>query len=420
MDKMKVVDVSDPSMLRVVGKVTGTYMDVHVVGSYAYAATGRGLSVVDVSEPTAPVQVGAVVTDPSSWNAQSVHTSGDYAYVAHTGKLVVVDVSQPAFPHQVGVLDSVSNAWDLRVSGSYAYVADWHRGLVVVDVCAAELPQGNRVLRDTRRVGHRRGRAPRLRGRRNQRSRRARCVDSESASTGFNNRAHCFGLRRACRRRYGVRGRWLWSGTNRRALIRLEPRKVGTIETRGAFDLHFVGNVGYVAAGDAGLVIFEVPGSGLPRVVGRLSWQRIYGVYAAGSYVYAVRSSGLVVVDISNPAAPRPVGSISTGDPASNLVVDAFAFLAGGERGLIVIDVSNPAMPVEVAAVEDVGDADDVVLDGNIAYVAAGSDGLTAIDISVPTAPRLIGRLSCSDSALCSPCTSRVASPTLPTQYAAC
>ena len=67
-----------------------------VAGRYAYVATeGAGLRVVDVSSPTAPVEVGFCDT---MRDAYGVAVAGNYAYVADGDGLRVVDVSNRSAP----------------------------------------------------------------------------------------------------------------------------------------------------------------------------------------------------------------------------------------------------------------------------------------------------------------------------------
>jgi hypothetical protein len=62
----------------------------------AYVADGeRGLQIIDVSNPSAPVRRGGYDT---SGNALDVCVSGDLAYVADGYGLQIIDVSNPAAP----------------------------------------------------------------------------------------------------------------------------------------------------------------------------------------------------------------------------------------------------------------------------------------------------------------------------------
>jgi hypothetical protein len=58
-------------------------LDVYVSGAYAYVE-GRGLGVVDVSNPAAPVEVGYLpMRGAPTWRpTKGVHVSGPFVYVA--------------------------------------------------------------------------------------------------------------------------------------------------------------------------------------------------------------------------------------------------------------------------------------------------------------------------------------------------
>jgi hypothetical protein len=79
---------------------------------------------------------------------------------------------------------------------------------------------------------------------------------------------------------------------------------------------------------------------------------------------------------VSNPAAPVRLGGYNTPGYAEGVaVVGNLVFVADGSRGLQVIDVSNPAAPVPVGVRE--GDGSGYVLDvkvlGHLVYLACGS-----------------------------------------------
>ena len=65
------------------------------------------------------------------------------------------------------------------------------------------------------------------------------------------------------------------------------------------------------------------------------------------------------------------------------------AYVTAGSAGLLVIDVSNPAAPTLVGSVATT-DATDVVIAGSVAYVTDGAAGVRAIDISSPTNPQIL------------------------------
>jgi len=83
--------------------------------------------VIDVSNPTAPVEVGFLEI-VVMYSAVDVAVSGLYAYVNDSVSLRVIDVSTPSAPVEIGIHDvgwGSSDAGGVAVSGQYAYVAGW-------------------------------------------------------------------------------------------------------------------------------------------------------------------------------------------------------------------------------------------------------------------------------------------------------
>lgn len=110
----------------------------------------------------------------------------------------------------------------------------------------------------------------------------------------------------------------------------------------------------------------------------------------AGNYAYISSSTtGLSVVDITNPKAPKllaTVGAPAIVEPRAVQVQFRYAFVVDRE-GLKVVDVTNPAQPRATAGKVAVNDARDIYLMRTYAYVAAGAQGLGIIDIERPEAP---------------------------------
>jgi len=97
----------------------------------------------------------------------------------------------------------------------------------------------------------------------------------------------------------------------------------------------------------------------------------------------------LQVVNISDPRRPYALGAF----PAVNEVDDVevsgdLAYLVDAGYGLVVLDVSDPAAPVQVAVAAHVGAAGEITLGGWLACVGGGA---TLFDIASPTAPEYVG-----------------------------
>ena len=108
-----------------------------VSGGLAFvAADGSGLRIVDVTDPTALVEVGFVSTPA---NASGVYVSGGLAFVAgDRSGLHIMDVSDPSSPVEVSSLDTLGSALDVFVSGELAFVVG--SGLHIVDVSDPAAP----------------------------------------------------------------------------------------------------------------------------------------------------------------------------------------------------------------------------------------------------------------------------------------
>ena len=177
-----VVDISNPAAPAVVGQsayAPSLQNAAHIVisGHYAYVVsqnrngisgsgvnddgTGNALTILDISNPTAPTIVGSVHDSRLLFGAHGVAVSGSYAFVAAQGclsgqpcpdstvgnALVVIDVSNPASPQIVASISNASlppqwsgtsallHACGIAVSGNYAYVtASYSARLTVIDI----------------------------------------------------------------------------------------------------------------------------------------------------------------------------------------------------------------------------------------------------------------------------------------------
>jgi hypothetical protein len=147
--------VQDSLNVRMLGEVHDFVQQCHDVamsGNYAYIASGAasGLRVLDLSDPTAPVEIGYAINTDSchgveAWSADKVRFSGDYVYVLYYDgtwagvnyRLYVYDVSDPNVPRQMGYTCLPDLCTDLFVEGDYAYVTACNfdfSGIKVIDV----------------------------------------------------------------------------------------------------------------------------------------------------------------------------------------------------------------------------------------------------------------------------------------------
>ena len=170
------------------------------------------------------------------------------------------------------------------------------------------------------------------------------------------------------------------------------------------------GDFVYLASGGFGLSVVDVTNLQAPVLVAQLATAgSANDVRVAGSVAYVAEDVGLQLVDVSDPAHPARLGSLSwpEGEQVRLAVGGNRVYLADLNFGLHVVDVTNPMRPVEVGSLPLAGTPRAVSLGGtglggfgltgSYAVVACGDGGeggeggLAVVDVSDPTAPVLVG-----------------------------
>jgi len=167
-------------------------------------------------------------------------------------------------------------------------------------------------------------------------------------------------------------------------------RLLGFCDTQCAYGVAVAGQYAYVAdAGDSsGLRVINITNPAAPSEVGFCGTPGgALGVAVSGNYAY-VEASGLRVINITNPSSPTEVGFyVTPGEPIGVAVSGNYAYVADWDYGLRVVNITNPAAPYEVGFYDTPGSAWGVTVQGNYAYVADGlMGGLRVVNISNPTA----------------------------------
>ena len=372
----------------------GLPRDVFVTNSYAYVAADGLLSILNISDPSNPVQVGSYDTPGST---RGVYVSGNYAYVADSSSgLRVIDISTPASPSEVGYYDTPGSAVGVFISGNYAYVADGVSGLRVIDISTPSSPSGIGFYNTPGSAqgvyvsGNYAYVADRDSG--------LRVIDismpsSPSEIGSYNTPGNAQGIY--------VNGTYAYvaDGSGGLRVINVStpssPNIVGYYDTPGdAQGIYVSGTYAYVADYDSGLRVIDISNPASPSEVGFYDTSgRAYGVYVSGTYAYvADRGDGLRVIDISTPSSPSAAGYYNTpGDPQGVYVSGNYAYVADESEGLRAIDISNPASPYEVGSYDTPGRSFGVFVSGNYAYIADYDSGLRVIDISTPSSLSEVG-----------------------------
>jgi hypothetical protein len=143
LNELRVVDVVDPSNPQLITElnIPGRPSSIVLRENLVYiAAMEAGLRIVNIGDPTSPVEVGRF--DPlGPGGAYKVVLRGNLAFVPWSSEgLKIVDISNPANPHLVGFVDTPTVAMDVAVRDDYAFVADATGGLRVINVSTPTSP----------------------------------------------------------------------------------------------------------------------------------------------------------------------------------------------------------------------------------------------------------------------------------------
>jgi hypothetical protein len=142
-----------------------------------------------------------------------------------------------------------------------------------------------------------------------------------------------------------------------------------------------------------------------------------YAVFAViGDYLYYVNGQEIVTMDIAVPDAPREVSRTGLTWSIETIFPTRDYLFVGGSTGMYILDRSNPSSPQLIGSVEHFRSCDPVVVQDTIAYVTLRSgntcgqnrDELMAVSIADPDNPRVLQEkgvmppygLSVSDSLL--------------------
>jgi hypothetical protein len=351
--KLALIDISSPSSPRVIGTINNpvsysTIRDVVVTGTTVYLAiNGGGVQVVDVTDPTRPV-LGKRVTFQGYNRPWRLAIEGTNLYVPleTDGRLEVLDISTPANPIPLGTYNAgeTTSFSAVAVKGGYAYLAEYHGGVRVIDVSNLKAP----LLK-------------------------SRVTDLNA------NDIQILGEKAYVSVRYQGFSIYDISMPGTMTVVGQGTGMAGYIE--GIWPT--LGRV-YLAGESFGFAVYDTKNPATPTlivnvpVIGGVDSLAAYGNYA----VIGAHNYGIWVVDVTDQAHPQEVAFVDIG--GRNRVVDiegTTLYTAGEWGGLSIIDMSNPKAPSILA--KDFGDDIAMLLaDGNYVYTQAG-----VVDVSTRTSP---------------------------------
>jgi hypothetical protein len=389
---LSILEVSDPSDPILLGSVDlpGSPEGIDILDYYAcVAADNVGVVIVDVHDPTNPVEVARL---SNAHSATSVAAGTEYVFVGASPSdmtvIFCVDVRAPGRPRILGdVVVSPSRHAAIAAQGGNAYVADYYRALRVVSSEGSTVPvpvgvYDNYYIIDARVVKVAGSVAYLL---------ASGLVTIDVTDPTFPAELARLGLGHP--EDLALSDTLALVATNHEGLAIVgvgdpeSPSVLGFVDLPGAEAVATVGSLACVAASFGGLQLVDFEDPYNPYVVGSVqTFANAKDVAVEDDLAYvACPDSGLQVVDIADPTEPRIIASLALPSWIGRVhISDSVAYLARGGKGVTLVDVSNPANPCVISEWDTPYAAREVVRYGDYLYVADWKTGLVIIDASDP------------------------------------
>lgn len=401
-------------------KITGTKgtLALETVGDKLYALENGGLSVYDISSPTAPKLLGSV---SGMGHVRQLKVRGKTAFLtARQSGLWAVDVSDPKNPKIISHFDAIEYATGLDVSENFAFIGNRVFGVQCVDISnPAKMRHVSQIL------------------------------THESQSVYYKD---------------GIvySGDW---GAGEITTIDfgnpLSPKKISVVNLEGMGDgIDIDGNFLYASTGQHrktgpaelrhgaghGLEIFDISDKRNPRKISRVDFPHIYfgpcdywTPRVSGNCCFASDTiNGVFAIDVSDKKNPKILGnlilpkvapddpslkftmldkSLPQGDPVSSITVgDGVLYIAGTFTGIYIAELpqiakprkktesvapklggaykANPIDGFDFIAADSSNPVRAVAVLGDLAYVAQADSGVRIFDLSAAGYPQ-VGGIEC-------------------------
>jgi hypothetical protein len=365
------LDISNPGIPAKVSEkihMKNLVLDLCYDNNKLYGALGEsGVEIWDVSVPTAPQYISFFDTPGSACKIKKL---GQLAYVADGDSgLRIIDVSNPSNPFEVGHYDANGYAGNIEVISNYVFLCVFDYGIIIIDVSNPTNPDDISQLPDSSYRG-------------------------ATVQGGY--------LYIAC---------WAFvKGVDIADISDIaNPYIVGAVDTAACFEIIVVDTVAYTIADVQGVYVIDVSDVTDPQRIGRyfdLCHMRNVAFFNNHIFVpdkeqFVDMGSWLLVLDVSNPATPQPVGSYDT--PCFSMAAALrgdYVCLANHLGGLRIVNITYPSVPEQISAyiptlaVEDV----DVFYDYPDRYaVLTTLDGIEIVNINDPVHPQHVSDCACGD-----------------------
>ena len=314
----------------------GPIQDVVVEGEFAYAIGRSQLHILNIQNPAKPIAIGKLSGLGSV--RQLVVRNGIIYITSRQDGLFIVDAKEPENPRLINHFDTIEFATGIAISGNLLFVACRHYGVELIDVSEPGSPRHLSIIRTGEAqsvvasghflyVGV--------------------WATSEVVTVDFSDPLKPKITSRVPLDGYGdgvdVSGNYLYAATGHHS--KESPRKKS-------------GDPGFGKGHGLEILSLEDPAS--PKWLSRIKFPPLYEigndtwrVRVANGHAFVIDTyNGLFVVDVENPAAPRPVRYHKLANASAETkkgfvggvdMVKDYIFLAGGDSDLHVVSAPGLA-----------------------------------------------------------------------------
>jgi hypothetical protein len=167
----------------------------------------------------------------------------------------------------------------------------------------------------------------------------------------------------------------------------------------GARHITLAGSIAYITT-DAGLVVLDLTDPLAPKVTAQLPLTDARASAVQFRYLWVTDAEGVKLFDVTRLTQPVPVpeGTVRLANARKIYLARTYMYVAAKADGLVIVDVTRPAAPQVWPALTFGGamtDAEDVIVASTNAslfgYVADGRNGIKVIQLTSPDNPGLYG-----------------------------
>ncbi|RKZ26085.1 hypothetical protein DRQ20_03750 [bacterium] len=312
-DGVFIVNVSDPSSPVNVGRYVEGH-DSTYTGCFAYknhlylGAHYRGFEILEVSDPSSPT---CIYFYDVPYSISALYKLGNYVYLGEEGRVWIIDVTSLTYPSYAGDFEVPGKVKDILYPGDYLYIAVYGEGVRIYDITDPVAPVWVSSIIDasTRYI-------------------ESICIDSVYAYLAL-----------------GSSGIHVYDISNP-----LLPFRIATADTRGkARDLCTGEGYLYVADGDSGVLIFDISVPESLKEVSACSVSYAHSLVLSNGYLYIAQlNDGWSIWKVEDPLNPACVFQDTTITGIRRIAVtDSFCYVAG-DSGVYVYRIMQPESVFQV------------------------------------------------------------------------